>query len=139
MSISPSDVGVRVTSLWIISSSCSSEYIDMKALTGLLLLVFGHGVSSDMTDDSFYCSKLLFHSWLLINSLLLFNSFFQTFKKVVKVVGVKFFTFQYYLSKRLVHGPWRDIVTFPNFVENHLIILCKEDNPQHDSAFTVSI
>ncbi|XP_030202516.1 major histocompatibility complex class I-related gene protein isoform X2 [Gadus morhua] len=32
--------------MWIISSSCSSEYIDMKALTGLLLLVFGHGVSS---------------------------------------------------------------------------------------------
>ncbi|CAL8365802.1 unnamed protein product [Arctogadus glacialis] len=41
-----SDAGVGVTSLWIISSSCSSEYINMKALTGLLLLVFGHGVSS---------------------------------------------------------------------------------------------
>ncbi|CAL8396536.1 unnamed protein product [Gadus morhua 'NCC'] len=44
--VSASDAGVGVTSLWIISSSCSSEYIDMKLLTGLLLLVFGHGVSS---------------------------------------------------------------------------------------------
>ncbi|XP_059899372.1 major histocompatibility complex class I-related gene protein-like [Gadus macrocephalus] len=30
----------------MISSSCSSEFIDMKALIGLLLLVFCHGVSS---------------------------------------------------------------------------------------------
>ncbi|CAL8373900.1 unnamed protein product [Boreogadus saida] len=45
--VSASDAGVGVTSLWIISSSCSSEYIDMKALIGLLLLVFGHGVSSE--------------------------------------------------------------------------------------------
>ncbi|CAL8237309.1 unnamed protein product, partial [Boreogadus saida] len=44
--VSASDARVGVTSLWIISSSCSSEYIDMKALIGLLLLVFGHGVSS---------------------------------------------------------------------------------------------
>ncbi|XP_056438612.1 major histocompatibility complex class I-related gene protein-like isoform X2 [Gadus chalcogrammus] len=44
--VSASDAGVGVTSLWIISSSCAYEYIDMKALIGLLLLVFGHGVSS---------------------------------------------------------------------------------------------
>ncbi|CAL8373891.1 unnamed protein product [Boreogadus saida] len=44
--VNASDARVGVTSLWIISSSCSSEYIDMKALIGLLLLVFGHGVSS---------------------------------------------------------------------------------------------
>ena len=56
--VSAPDAGVGVTSLWIISSSCSSEYIDMKALTGLLLLVFGHGVSSGKTDSSFYFSKL---------------------------------------------------------------------------------
>ncbi|CAL8373888.1 unnamed protein product [Boreogadus saida] len=46
--VTASDAGVGVTSLWIISSSCSSEYIDMKALIGLLLLVFGHGVSSGL-------------------------------------------------------------------------------------------
>ncbi|CAL8365793.1 unnamed protein product [Arctogadus glacialis] len=49
-----SDAGLGVTSLWIISSSCSSEYIDMKALTGLLLLVFGHGVSSVLHSMQFF-------------------------------------------------------------------------------------
>ncbi|CAL8365807.1 unnamed protein product [Arctogadus glacialis] len=49
-----SDAGVGVTSLWIISSSCSSEYINMKALTGLLLLVFGHGVSSVLHSMQFF-------------------------------------------------------------------------------------
>ncbi|CAL8373951.1 unnamed protein product [Boreogadus saida] len=43
--VTASDARVGVKSPWIISSSCSSEYIDMKALIGLLLLVFGHGVS----------------------------------------------------------------------------------------------
>ncbi|CAL8396521.1 unnamed protein product [Gadus morhua 'NCC'] len=52
--VSASDAGVGVTSLWIISSSCSSEYIDMKALTGLLLLVFGHGVSSVLHSMQYF-------------------------------------------------------------------------------------
>ncbi|XP_030202502.1 major histocompatibility complex class I-related gene protein-like isoform X1 [Gadus morhua] len=44
--VSRLNAGVGDTSLWIISPSSSSEYIDMKAIIGLLLLVFGHGVSS---------------------------------------------------------------------------------------------
>ncbi|CAL8396543.1 unnamed protein product [Gadus morhua 'NCC'] len=55
--VSAPDAGVGVTSLWIISSSCSSEYIDMKALTGLLLLVFGHGVSSVLHSLQYFLTS----------------------------------------------------------------------------------
>ena len=65
--VSASDARVGVTSLWIISSSCSSEYIDMKALTGLLLLVFGHGVSSGKTEDSFLLFNTVFpKGWFMV-------------------------------------------------------------------------
>ncbi|CAL8373903.1 unnamed protein product [Boreogadus saida] len=85
--VSASDAGVGLTSLWIISSSCSSEYIDMKALIGMLLLVFGHGVSSGKTDSSFQFSKLSFQKCFTLQYFYTGSSGLTAFPEFV-VVGM---------------------------------------------------
>ncbi|CAL8235941.1 unnamed protein product [Arctogadus glacialis] len=81
--VSPSDAGVGFASLWIIASCYSSDYIDMKALIGLLLLVFGHDVSSVIHSLQFFDTA---------------SSGLSTFPEYVAVVMVDEVQVEYYDS-----------------------------------------
>ncbi|CAL8284580.1 unnamed protein product [Arctogadus glacialis] len=107
--VSASDARVEVTSLWIISSSCSSEYIDMKALIGLLLLVFGHGVSSVLHSMQFFYTG---SSGLTT---------FPEFVAVGMVDGVQFYYYDSNTQRIVLKQDWMEQVTRedPDYLERN--------------------
>ncbi|CAL8373921.1 unnamed protein product [Boreogadus saida] len=122
--VSASDARVGVTSLWIISSSCSSEYIDMKALIGLLLLVFGHGVSSVLHSLHYFYTG---------------SSGLTTFPEFVAVGMVDGVQFNYYDSntqKKVLKQDWMEQLTRedPDYLERDTRI-----SQGHQQAFKANI